>query len=396
MSSLEQSFIDAIDANQIEGVLIEGRTKNGKRYSNALGYRVLPDETKKPLTSSDLLFLASSTKLLTTVAALQCCERGQLSLDADLSSQLSSIKQLGVLIDWNETSLKFEPLRKPVTLRHLLTHSSGLIYEFFMPKTQQWRAANPVAKGANDVEGRFTTPFAFQPGEGWMYGTGLEWAGLLVEKVAGMRLDEYFRKHIFGPVGTSETDISFFPVGEGMGDRMPDLNPNDPQGLGLSASMGTSFHDEIPGACYGGGGAYASAEAYISVLQSLLANNGKVLNCDTVTEMLKPQLEPKAKESMVSRLQGEWAPYFNMGSTGQSPDFGLGGLLVTESGDGSGLGKGTITWGGGCNSAWFIDPENEICGFVCPQLGIPPDTGKAIELKAVFRKYLKAELGGGT
>ena len=315
-----------------------------------------------------------------------------MSLDAGLSSQLTRIRDLGVLVEWDETSPKFEPLRKQITLRHLLTHSSGLIYESLMPKTQKWRAANPVAEGANDVAGRFTTPLAFQPGEGWTYGTGLDWVGLLVEQAAGMRLDEYFRKHIFGPLDASSTDVSFFPVSEGLGARMPDLNPKDPLGLGLSASMGHSIHDEVPGACYGGGGAYASVTAYIAVLQSLLANDSKLLSCDSVTEMSKPQLEPRAKESIADRLQSQWGPYFNMGTTGQSPDFGLGGLLVAESGDGSGLGEGTITWGGGCNSAWFIDPTNEICGLVCPQLGIPPDIGKAMELKAVFRKYLQDEI----
>jgi hypothetical protein len=72
--ALEKAFVDAIDAGHIEGVLLEGRTKGGKRYSKALGNRTRPDGTQQPLLSSDLLFLASATKFLTTIAALQCCE----------------------------------------------------------------------------------------------------------------------------------------------------------------------------------------------------------------------------------------------------------------------------------------------------------------------------------
>ena len=241
MSALEKAFTDAIDAGQIQGVLFEGRTKAGKTYSKALGSRIRPDETQQPLSSSDLSFLASATKLLTTIAALQCCEQGKLSLDADHSSQLAGVTKLGVLVDWDETAdkPKFESLHIPLTLRHLLTHSSGLSYEFTDPKLQRWRSANPVVQGNVGVEARFTTPLAFQPGEGWMYGTGI---------------DEYYRKYIFGPVGVSDQDISFSPILEGLGDHMPDLNPKDPKGLGLSASMGMSLHDDVPGECYGGGG----------------------------------------------------------------------------------------------------------------------------------------------
>jgi CubicO group peptidase (beta-lactamase class C family) len=125
----------------------------------------------------------------------------------------------------------------------------------------------------------------------------------------------------------------------------------------------------------------------------LLSNDGKLLNQESVAEMTKPQLETKAKASLAEVLNGQWGPFMNMGTSDQAPDWGLGGLLVTSDDDDSGLGKGTITWGGGVNSAWFIDPTIEICGFVCPQLGIPADTAKGMELKAVFRKHLKERLG---
>jgi CubicO group peptidase (beta-lactamase class C family) len=257
MSALEQPYIDAINAGQIEGVLLEGRTKAGKCYSKALGHRTRPDGTQQALLPSDLSFLASATKLLTTIAALRCCEQGKLSVDVDLSSQLARVSKLGVLVDWDGSTTdkpNFEPLRRPLTLRHLLTHSSGLTYEFTEPKIQRWRSANPVVQGKIGVEARFTTPLAFQPGEGWMYGSSIDWAGFLVERATNMKLEEYFRKYIFEPVGVSDKDISFFPVREGLGDRMPDLNPKDPKGLGLSAAMGMSLHDDVPGECYGGGG----------------------------------------------------------------------------------------------------------------------------------------------
>ena len=313
MSSFHQPFIDAIDAGSIEGVLIEGRSIQGKSYSKALGSRTLLDGAKKPLSRSDLLFLASATKLLTTVAAMQCCERGELSLDGDVSTHLPEVTRLGVLRKWDEDKNEgsFEPLKKPLTLRHLLTHSSGLAYDFTVPKLRSWRAANPVGQGVAGVEARFSSPLLFQPGEGWMYGTGLDWTGLIVERVTRMRLDAYFRQHIFACLGFTDIDVAFFPVKEGLGDRMVDLNPKDRKGEGLSAAMGNSLHDDIPGHCYGGGGAYGSTEAYISVLQSLLFNDSKLLGRSTVTEMFQPQLESNAKASLAEAFQNEWGPYIN-------------------------------------------------------------------------------------
>ena len=395
MSSFEQPFIKAIEDGTIEGVLIEGRSKSGKSYSRVLGSRTLLDGTKKPLSSSDLLFLASATKLLTTIAVLQCCQRNGLPLKSDVTPHLPKVTKTNVLTNWDDDKSQgsFEPAERRVTLCQLLTHTSGLAYDFTVPKLRAWRAANPVAEGATGVEARFSTPLIFQPGQGWMYGTGLDWVGLIVEQVANMKLDQYFRQFIFYPLGYADTDIAFFPVREGLGHRMVDLNPKDTKGEGLSAAMGNSLHDQTPGHCYGGGGAYGTIKAYVAVLSSLLLNDGKLLNPFTVScLMFKPQLEPRAKVSLAKTLQGEWGPYFDMGTTGKNPDFGLGGLLVLEDGDGSGLGKGTLTWGGGVNTAWFVDPTNEIAGFMSLQLGIPADAEKGLELKALFRKGLKEVL----
>lgn len=392
MSGLEQPFIHALEANVIEGVIIQGRDIQGNVYSKAIGDRILLDGTKKPLSTSDILFLASATKLLTTIAALQCCEKGLLSLDATLAEHLPGIVQLGALVpSAGSDEPQFEPLRKSLTLRRLITHSSGLVYEFMNPSIQKWRTANPLPKDNPDVPKRYLAPLAFQPGEGFTYGIGLDWAGYLVEQVTGMKLDEYFRKNILKPVGIAPTELSFFPVKEGLGDRMPDLNPKDPKGDGLSAAMGNSVHGDVLTGCFGGQGGYASSEAYIAVVYSVTANDGRLLSRQMVAEMLKPQLEPLAKEALDSTLASPFGPWIAQNTADSSRDYGLGGLHVGE-GDAGGLGANSITWGGGCNSAWFIDPENGVCGFASLQLGIPPNIEKGMELKGIFRKQMKEHL----
>lgn len=108
--------------------------------------------------------------------------------------------------------------------------------------------------------------------------------------------------------------------------------------------------------------------------------------------MMKPQLEPLAKEALTATLASPFGPWIANNTIDSDRDYGLGGLHVGEGGDASGLGANSITWGGGCNTAWFIDPDNGVSGFASLQLGIPPDIEKALELKGVFRKQLKDHL----
>ncbi len=397
MEALEKPFTEAITAGQIEGAILEARSKTGKTYSKAFGNRTLQDGTQKPQSSSDLLFLASSTKLLTAIAVLQCCEKGLLSLDEDLrSSYFGHHKVLTSYEDGGEPT--YEELKKPLTLRHLLTHSSGLAYDFMSPLVQRWLAANPVpdAKETSlSVPTRYHQPLVFQPGESWVYGVGLDWAGHIVEQVSNTKLDAYIRSHILKPLDIAETELSFFPIKEGLGHRMVDLNPKDPLGEGLSVGNGLKVHIENDSTCYGGQGAYATGETYVKILHSLLVDDGKLLSKESVAEMTSPQLEAPTKAALDVVLNGPLGMIAGMGTTTANRDYGLSGLLVMEEGDGSGMGKGALAWGGGINSAWNLDPERGVCGFVAPQLGLPADVMKAKQLKDAFRLGVKGALDDG-
>lgn len=393
MTALEKPFTDAIAANKIEGAILEGRSTFGKSYTKVLGKRTLPNGTEKPLETSNLIFLASATKLLTAIAALQCCEKGLLSLDADQASQIPEIAEKGVLVRYDEATNEpiYEPLRKAITIRQMLSHSSGLPYFFMDPKIGKWRAANPPPKMPRTALQRMVQPLSFQPGEGWMYGVGLDIAGYLVEKASGMKLDEYIRAHLLKPLGVDERDIAFFPVREGMADRMPDVNPGDPTGEGKSAGGGMSLFDPEETECFGGHGGYATSGAYIAILQSITANDGKLLQPSSVAEIFKPQLEPQAKKAFKAALAGPMGGFLNQGATGSGRDYGLSGVYVGEDGDG-GMGKGSLAWGGGLNTVWFMDPSNGVCGFASPQLGLPADGEFALVLKDGFRQGLNAQL----
>ncbi|KAK3674039.1 hypothetical protein LTR78_006242 [Recurvomyces mirabilis] len=230
-------------------------------------------------------------------------------------------------------------------------------------------------------------PASYQPGEGWMYGHGMDFAAYVIEQKTGQRLDEYLRKNVFAPVDVSRDEMSFFPIREGLGDRMPDLSPQDPEGLGLAAVGGFNSYDGGD-VCYGGHGAYVTARAYVAVLKSLMKNDEKILSRAMVEEMFKPQLQGKAYESLQAAFSGPGGLAFGCGTSGEDRNMGLGGLVTGEDGDG-GLGKGSLIWGGGHNTVWFIDRMNGICGIASPQLCIPSNVKAAMELKSAFRTHLR-------
>ena len=394
MSALEQPFIDAIGAGKIEGAVLEGRSTSNKAYSKAMGNRTLPDGTVKPLESSSILFLASATKLLTTIAVLQCCEKGLLSLDADQRPQLPEIEEQGVLTYHEESSdiPVTKPLEKPLTLRHLLTHSSGLVYPFIDPRIGKWREAHPEPKPPFTIPQRFAVPLAFQPGEGWGYGASLDVAGHLVEQASGLKLDEYIRKNLLQPIGIDLQEVSFFPMKEGLSDRMPECNPKDPHGRGYSSVGGhTDLFMDGDDNCYGGHGGYATARAYVAILHSIVSNDGKLLKSESVAEVFKPQLEPGTLDGYRKALQSPMGFMFAQSGKGKDLNYGLSGVYFGED-DEAGLGKGSLAWGGGINSAWLMDPSRGICGFVAPQLGLPSFAMTAKVLKNVFRSGLKQQL----
>ena len=213
------------------------------------------------------------------------------------------------------------------------------------------RGIPPTGRGNTVVE-RFDFPLGFDPGSAWQYGSGLDFAGLAVERAAGTDLDAYMREHIFAPLGIPAADATFWPFKAGAKDRMFDYNQDDPKGLGLAAVVGTDLHMGTT-ECFGGQGLYATGPAVMKVLESLLRNDGRLVKKETGEAMCKPQLTPKGRESLQGVLGTEIGrKWFGQGAGPQAEmDWGFGGILLLEGEEGY-LGTNSIFWGGGVNSAW--------------------------------------------
>lgn len=386
---METAFQAAIDAGKINGAVICATDAEGHFvYDKAVGQRTLLSGEKLPQKLDDVLFLASATKLLTTIAALQCVEDGLLTLTGDLSSiapELAAKQVITGFSDDGETPV-LEPPHNPITLEMLLTHSSGIVYDFINPLVSQWNQKfAPLQEGQRrPVEEAFGFPLTFHPGEGWMYGGSLDWAGRVVESVTGKSLGEHMQQRMFDPLGINSAQ--FYPVTrEDLRARLVNLNPDDPEALGKAVLGGSGDPNKRSQGDFGGHGMFMAGEDYVKILRSVLANDGKLLKPATVDDMFEHHLSPEATEGHKAALASPMGVFFGVGTdSGAKVGHGLGGLLTLEDVDGW-YGERTLTWGGGLTLAWFIDRKSGLCGVGAVQASLPLDGDVVAALKQTFR-----------
>src|SRR5262249_32273843 len=145
---------------------------------------------------------------------------------------------------------KTRPPQRPVTLRHLLTHTSGFSYEFLSPEIQQYHAAKGLPTLFTCERAALDVPLLFDPGERWQYGVSIDWAGLLVEQVSGRGLGAYLKQHILDPLGMGDTGFARSPS---MLKRLARVHARLPDGGLAPIDLGLP---QEPGFDMGGGGLY--------------------------------------------------------------------------------------------------------------------------------------------
>ncbi|KAK5657264.1 hypothetical protein OQA88_3323 [Cercophora sp. LCS_1] len=283
---IESLVKTAVDEGVIPGAVLLAKSKHGSSYTMAVGDGYTPDT---------VFALASMTKLLTCVAALQLVEAGAISLDDDVAKLLPELAKKKILKGFDKKGRPvLKDRKKKITLRHLLTHSSGCGYTFLNDdlKTFVGGSAFPNATGSRTVGERFDFPLLFEPGEGWVYGCGIDWVGQLVERVSGIPLERYFQERILAKVDVGEGRVTFYPERGVKGPRAV-MTARGPDGRVAPRPLPEGIPERKE---MGGEGGHADLKAYMDVVWSLLRNDGRLLK--SVEELFKPQLEKKAKEAL--------------------------------------------------------------------------------------------------
>src|SRR5476651_45499 len=195
--SVAETLQRAIASGDLPGVAAAAATDKGIIFEGAAG----------DLKTDSVVWIASMTKAITGAAAMQMVERGKLSLDSPAADVLPEIARKEVLVGIDaDGTVRTRPPRRPITLRHLLTHTSGMGYDTWDAEIFRYVQAKGPFKPATMAA--LSTPLLFDPGEHWEYSIAIDWAGLMVEAVSGKRLDRYMSENIFMPLDMNDTSFA--------------------------------------------------------------------------------------------------------------------------------------------------------------------------------------------
>jgi CubicO group peptidase (beta-lactamase class C family) len=283
-SGVDEVLRAAIDRGDVPGVVAMAATRESVVYQAAFGRRALPDGP--PMTADTVFWIASMTKAITSTAAMQLVEQGKLALDRPIAEVLPELAAPQVLEGFDPAGApRLRPAKRPITLRHLITHTSGFVYDIWNPDIGRYMEQRGIPGIISCQNAALNLPLIFDPGEKWDYGIGIDWAGKAVERASGQRLGIYLAEHLFGPVGMNNTGFKLTP------DRRARLAGMHARGDdGTLAPIPFEIPQE-PEFEMGGGGLYSTAADYLAFQQLFLnegrANGRQVLRPETVALMAR-------------------------------------------------------------------------------------------------------------
>ncbi len=369
----------ATDAKEVPGVVAMAATDRGLLYAGAFGTR---DLGKGPAMTLDTVFrIASMTKAVTCVAAMQLVEQGKLTLEDPVPNIDPALGSPKVLEGFDAAGApKLRPAKRSITLRDLLTHTAGFSYEIWDENMVRYVKASGMPSTPTGKVAAIQMPLVFDPGDKWEYGVNIDWVGRLVEAVSGQPLDVYFREKIFMPLGMKDT--GYVASGEQRA-RQAVVHVRQADGALAPQPLETQFTPEF---WSGGGGLYSTARDYL-VFQQMLMNGGswngtRFLRPETVALMNKNHTGtiPAGVLKTALPARSNDVDFF----PGAEIRWGLGYMLNVQPGP-NGRSAGTVSWGGIFNTYYWIDPSRRVTGLIMTQI-LPFADLPAVKLYGQFER----------
>jgi methyl acetate hydrolase len=387
-AEIDQILRQKCEAREIPGVVAMAATGGEIIYQGAFGKRDLGRDDD--MTADSVFWIASMTKAITTAAGMQLVEQGKLSLDEPIGKLLPDLASPQVLEGFDDSGEpKLRPATKPITLRHLMTHTAGFCYEMWNGDIGKYMEKTGTPGVISCLNAALTTPLASDPGTRWEYGTNIDFVGKAIEAVSGKRLDVYLRENMFAPLGMNDTA---FKITDSMRQRLVGMHARGEDGslapMPFELEQAPEFH-------MGGGGLYGTAADYITFTQMIL-NNGRgngnqVLKPETVALMGQNHIGDLTMGKMVTV-----APVYT-NDVDLYPDmvkkWGLS-FLINTAKTPEGRSAGSLAWAGLANTYFWIDPARNITGVILMQL-LPFADAKCLEAFAGFERGVYAGLDAG-
>jgi methyl acetate hydrolase len=386
-AQIDATLREAVDAGTVPGVVAMAATADGPLYDGAFGVRRLGE--RNTMTRDTVFRIASMTKAITSVAAMQLVEQGKLLLNDPVPAIDPALAQPQVLTGFDAAGTpQLRPAVRPITLRHLLTHTAGFCYEQWNPDLERCVAALGLPQMASGKRAALRMPLMFNPGERWEYGINTDWVGRLVEEVSGQKLDAYFAEHITGPLGMTDTG---FTVSAEQRARQASVHQRHPDGALEPQPFEQPVEREI---LSGGGGLYCTTGDYLTFLQVLL-HGGSLKG----RRILKPETVALMGENHIGGLTVGVLRTNNKPLTndvdlfpGQIVRWGLGYMLTPEPGP-NGRNAGSVTWAGIFNTYYWLDPVKRVAGVIMTQI-LPFADLPTLGVYGAFERGVYAAMGG--
>jgi methyl acetate hydrolase len=385
---IDQVLRQMADAKQIPGVVAMAATGKDVIYQGAFGKRDLSKDVA--MTPDSVFWIASMTKAITTAAGMQLVEQGKLSLDEPIGNVLPDLAAPQVLEGFDARGEpKLRPATKPITLRHLMTHTAGFAYNMWNGDMVQYLEKTGTPPVTTCQNAALKTPLMTDPGTRWEYGTNIDFVGKAVEATSGKRLDAYLRDHLFTPLGMSDTG---FKIGEAQRKRLVGMHQRNADGsltpIPFELEQEPEFH-------MGGGGLYGTAGDYLKFCQMVLnkgkGNGNQVLKPETVATMGQNHIGELNMGKMTSAVA------FATNDVDLYPDmvkkWGLS-FLINTAKTPEGRSPGSLAWAGLANTYYWIDPARDIAGVILMQL-LPFADRKCLEAFAGFERGVYDGLDAG-
>ncbi len=356
--TIDKAITNAIDTKRVAGVVAMVQTADGKTlFETAQGVRSL--ETGVPMSLDTVCMIFSMTKAITSVCALQQVEAGKIGFDEPLDKLLPDLANRPVLEGFDAAG---QPILRPkkgdITLRRLLTHTSGFVYDTWNENAKRYAEVTKTPSPRLRQKASLLMPLARDPGERWEYSIGIDWVGQVIEALSGRTLGAYMAEHVFGPLGMTSTIFDPTPQLEA---RKAQLHARQPDGSLKPIQLPKAEKPEFEA---GGGGLHSTVGDYMRFSQCIL-NGGAPL--------LKPETMPLVRENQMGDLRVTQLPTFNPQLSNAAEFFpGLpkawsAAFMLNLEQAPTGRSAGSMAWAGLSNCYQWIDPHKGVCGTILTQ-----------------------------
>lgn len=355
---------------------------------NGLVYRFARGGLDRNVDFDTIFWIASMTKALTSIAAMQLVEDGRLPLDTPIGAVMPALARRQILSGFDGAGRPvLRDAEVPMTLAHLLSHTSGFSENVWSAGMLRYVEATGAPAGGTAKLAALDLPLLFEPGSAWSYGISHDWVGQAVEKGGGKRLDRWFADHLFAPLGMKDT--TYFPQGAQLA-RMATVYARQPDGTLVPFERKLPAEREF---ISGGGTIHATAGDYLAFLRMLLNNGqaggGQVLRPETVARLS----ENRTPGMVVSKLDPAIPSMSNAVELlpGRAKGWGLGTMVNLETLP-TGRRAGSLAWAGLPNTWFWVDRDAGVAGVLMTQI-LPFADSAVLDLFERFEGSVYAALG---